>query len=843
MRKIELLAPAGSYESLLAAYAAGADAVYAGGTKFGARAYAENFTEEQFLQAMDYAHLHGKKLYLTVNTLLKSKELETQLYNYLAPLYERGLDGIIIQDMGVLSFLKKAFPLLPIHGSTQMTVTGIDSALFLKEQGIERIVPARELSTKELKHMKKICGLELEVFIHGALCYCYSGQCFFSSLVGGRSGNRGRCAQPCRLPYTINDRTCHILSPKDLCGLAHIPELYAAGVDSFKIEGRMKSAAYTAGVVSVYRKYLDLFYVNPKSYKVSDADIEMLMDIYNRGQMTDGYFHKHNSGKMISPDRPNHFGLLVGSTKKIADKPLSVKLHKNLTKGDVLELRDKGQQVLYEIVVARDYKQKENYPIHLNHPKQTYKGSESKKQEKQKFLKHYLPSMADGTTLFLYRMKNKALIAKLEMLAKSPLTKGITGSVFLTPRKKACFLLSDETITTSVEGAVVQQAQNQPLSKEQIIAQLSKTGGTGFVMKELQCHVDGNVFLSKQELNALRRAGLAAFEQALLNSYRRTLDDSLKNEIFVQNKPKAKSPSIRCNEKNASGTTCFQQYTLTASVETKEQLNALLPIKEISRIDIDSCLYPLNDKTDEGEFREAYTAVSKSGKLVYHKLPAIFRERTRVHYEKWFPVLMELADGFVVRNLDSYAYIIEKCKAFSVETPIICDFSLHAFQSLAADFWKKENCRLTAPIELNSQELKINNGCYDELVVYGRYPMMISANCVNRTCKYLAEGWEGCNHGEDMLYLADRYQKIFPVKQFCNDCYNIIYNSLPLSLCENKKEIDNLHISNLRLMFTTENHSQVLRVVETFFDVFQREIERCLPSDTFTRGHFKRGVE
>ncbi len=301
----EILAPAGSKESLAAAVNAGADAVYVGGNSFGARAYAENFTEEELLSAIDYVHLHGRKIYLTVNTLLKEGEMPL-LYDYLAPFYERGLDAVIVQDVGVMDFVRDVFTELPIHVSTQATVTGAWGAEFFKERGASRIIPARELSLEEIRKIKDASGLEIECFVHGALCYGYSGQCLLSSLIGGRSGNRGQCAQPCRLPYSAAGGKCRdIMSLKDLCAIDLIPDLLDAGVDSFKIEGRMKQPDYVYTAVSLYRKYLDLCReAGKENYRVLKTDREALQGIYRRRGYTDGYFKRHNGREMISFQRP-----------------------------------------------------------------------------------------------------------------------------------------------------------------------------------------------------------------------------------------------------------------------------------------------------------------------------------------------------------------------------------------------------------------------------------------------------------------------------------------------------------------------------------------------------------
>ena len=338
-RKVEILAPAGSYESLRAAVSAGADAVYIGGARFGARAYAKNLSEEELLDAIDYVHIHGCKIYLTVNTLLKEQEI-SQLYDYLLPYYRRGLDGVIVQDVGVVSYLKEYFLDLAIHASTQMTITNAKGAFVLKEQGIARVVPSRELSLEEIRKMKEETGLEVECFVHGALCYCYSGQCLLSSMIGGRSGNRGQCAQPCRLPYSVEgDRPADLMSLKDLCTIDLLPELIEAGIDSFKIEGRMKQPDYVYTVVSIYRKYADLcLQVGKSKYKVDRRDRDRLLSAYQRRGYTDGYYKRHNGKSMISFQRP------CGSEEEIIcpDFKLQEKINGNL----ILSLGERAKLML-----------------------------------------------------------------------------------------------------------------------------------------------------------------------------------------------------------------------------------------------------------------------------------------------------------------------------------------------------------------------------------------------------------------------------------------------------------------------------------------------------------------
>jgi len=335
---VELLAPAGSEEAFYGAVHGGADAVYLAGDRFGARAYAENFTTETLLKCIRYGHLMGRKLYMAVNTLLKECEL-SDLYTYLRPFYEAGMDAVIVQDLGVFRFIRENFPGWKLHASTQMTLCSGYGASLLKEMGACRVVPARELGLRELILMKQQANVELETFIHGAMCYCYSGQCLFSSIVGGRSGNRGRCAQPCRLKYSVTAgkkiEGCYPLSLKDLCTIEHIPQLIEAGIDSFKIEGRMKKPEYAAGVTGIYRRYIDKYYElrekkgaeeAAEAYRVETDDQKFLRVLYIRSQVQDGYYFRHNGSEMITMDSPSYSGSDERVLSEIREKYIKTSL-------------------------------------------------------------------------------------------------------------------------------------------------------------------------------------------------------------------------------------------------------------------------------------------------------------------------------------------------------------------------------------------------------------------------------------------------------------------------------------------------------------------------------------
>ena len=404
-REIEVLAPAGSMECLRAAVLNGADAVYLGGEMFGARAYAGNFNQEELCEAIDYAHMFGKKIFLTINTLMKEKEKD-QLIDFLIPYYEQGLDAAIIQDPGVIRMVREYFPDLEIHASTQMTVTGVYGARMVKKMGAKRVVPARELSLEEIKEIKDDTGLDMECFVHGALCYCYSGQCFMSSMLGGRSGNRGRCAGTCRLPFYkkgSGKKQKYLLSLKDLCTIEQLPEILDHGVDSLKIEGRMKGARYVGEVTRLYRKYVDL-YLSGEPYRVEPEDKKILLELFNRGGFTDGYYRRYHGSQMMSMERPDHQGILAGKIQSIRKGTLSFDAKEAIHKGDVLQIRI-GENETVELTSPSDWKKGSR--VTLNGQK----------------MKRLSPGMK------IMRTKNEQLVRRLDQKAQEKKKEKIKGKV------------------------------------------------------------------------------------------------------------------------------------------------------------------------------------------------------------------------------------------------------------------------------------------------------------------------------------------------------------------------------------------------------------------------------
>lgn len=729
--KAKLLAPAGSFEAMKAAFAAGADECYIGGTKFGARAYADNLDTKQLLQAIDYAHLHGRKLYLTVNTLLKEDELEEQLYPYIKPFYEQGLDAVIVQDLGVLKLIKSAFPELPIHASTQMTVTGAAAAQMLEELGVTRIVTPRELSLLEIAEIRAKTGLEIESFVHGALCYCYSGQCLFSSLLGGRSGNRGRCAQPCRLPYqlyvdNIRQNTGagrYLLSPKDMCTIAILPEILNAGVTALKIEGRMKKPEYTAGVVRIYRKYLDLLAAGKDSYQVDPADQKELQELFNRDGFNQSYFQVRNGREMMAF-----------------------------------------------------------------------------KNEKQ-----------DSAGKDRSRPRNEALFAALSSQYIEPrVTIPISGRISLLKGNPVEFeVTAADQIVTAVKG-LVETAANQPLSEARVRQQLTKTGNTPFNFARLSITIDDDIFVPMTVLNELRREALKQLEEQLTAGYRR---------VAGERRP-LKQIAGQCEKPG-----------FTVLADTLQQLRAAAEAKSLEAVYCNCTIFDKNNFV--ADLLPWLQRFSQTGVKLFLSLPYVVRAADLDQLLELFPALLKQGlAGFLVHSLEGYALLRQK----QLERFVVVDYQIYTMNERSRMFWQQQGILYdTITPELNERELRCRSNYQSEMIIYGYSLMMISAQC-------LPKNTGGCQKRCGSLWLQDRYQKKFYVKCECDFCYNVIYNSVPLGLLKEYRQVKKLGCKSLRLSFTSENYRQTQKIIQMFQAVYLYE-QDIDDYETFTKGHFKRGVE
>lgn len=770
-KHVELLAPAGNYEAFLGAVNAGADAVYLGGQQFGARAYADNFNTEEIVRALRVAHFYGKKIYLTVNTLMKEREMAT-LCGYLQPFYEAGLDGVIVQDFGVFGYIRDRFPGLPLHVSTQMAVTGAGGAALLKERGACRIVPARELSLEEVRKIRKEADVEVECFIHGAMCYSYSGQCLFSSILGGRSGNRGRCAQPCRLPYGIYDGEKRLsgsgypLSLKDMCTLEYLPALLEAGIDSFKIEGRMKRPEYAAGVTAVYRKYIDRYYrEGAAACRVEPEDMDRLRRLYIRSEIQTGYYERRNGKEMITLEKPGYEGCDENLLAKIREKyirepeKMSVRMEAQVRVGEPLRMRIK----------------------------------------------------AEGH--------------------------------------------SPDTARPAVEvtGDEVQPAKNAPLSGEEVRKRLCKTGDSLLSVADCEIFMEGAGFVPVRALNGLRRSAVEIFEAAVAESRgysaRQTPESesdmsntfirpsqSMENGTFIQPKP-PKGSEARGTGKKA----------VDVTVGTCDQLRAVLKWGGCRRIYVDSCLF-FASYEEIVRLAEESARRSDAGAMpvFYLALPYILRERDEAYLRRLDDLLGQAGGfvrGFLVRSLEGLGWVRKVCRERKVSREqnggwmpyeIVPDAGLYCFNEEALGFFEDFSAEITLPYELNAGEAAHlvraarKQGMGTSLIAYSRIPMMVTANCLQKTAGLCGDG----AGRKRQLVLKDRRGGAFPVEINCDHCYNIIYNCVPYSLHGAKKERERIGADALRYDFTTEDGTQCVKILEGDF-----------PFTEYTTGHCKRGVE
>lgn len=818
MRKIELLAPAGSIESMKAAINAGCDAVYIGGLKFGARAYANNLTEEMLLHAIDYAHVRGKQLYLTVNTLLKQEELEDSLYEYIRKYYEHGLDAVIVQDVGVMRFIHRNFPGLPIHASTQMTLTMAEGAEVLKDYGVTRMVTSRELDIKEIKRIRESTTLEIESFVHGALCYCYSGQCFMSSMIGGRSGNRGRCAQPCRMEYRVSEQgkrvsspeESYVLSPKDMCTLSNVADLIESGIDSFKIEGRMKRYEYSAGVVEAYRREIDRYQelgstkyreFHKNNPKVLKEEMLRLQDLYNRGGFSKGYYNSHNGKEMMSMHRPNHSGVFVGTVKAKKGIQAEILLIEDVNAQDILEFRNLGEKT-YDFTVKSGIEKGNRLTTNVKPGSKIEIGDE------------------------VYRTKNEALLSELsgkyydvdqKVLAYGSFYAKVGEPMSLTvwtDIKRDSITNKTETITITEYGDTVMEAKNQPMSEENIKEKLRKTKDTPFEFDNLTIYLEGNVFLPVSKLNELRRTALLQLEEAM--------KDAFKREVPQLSSNLNKSKNLGIENKNAFG--------IIVTIRNKNQLSPVLDCPEIQTVYLDVA------ELSREELPSLVIRCKEKGKKIYFLLPHIMRATTYDEYlknkELW---MVDTIDGYVIKNFEELYLLKTELKTTK---EIRLDYNLYVLNHEAEQFYQELGISdFTASIELNQTEL-MKLGCKNfDLLVYGYLPLMVSAQCVRKNTTECKPG----NLNQPAI-LEDRMNMKFRVKTNCNYCYNTIYNSKCLSLLSNYSEVLALKPKNLRLDFTFEDENEVGEVLKQFVRVYCYGEAGSLPGDEYSKGHFKRGI-
>ncbi len=791
MKEIELLAPAGDMNSLYAAVQTGADAVYIGGSHFSARANAANFDDDSIINAIDYCHKYGVKIYITLNILIKEKELEEAL-QYVKFLYTSGADALIIQDTGMAFLIRKNFPDFELHASTQMTVHNGDGAGFLVSKGFKRIVLSRELSLKEIEHISKKPGIETEIFIHGALCICYSGQCLMSSLIGGRSGNRGRCAQPCRLPYTIinkdnsEEKSGYLLSPKDICTLEDIGNIIRTGVSSLKIEGRMKRPEYVAGVVDIYRRAIDSFKELKKESGDSEKDYNTLIKLFNREGFSKAYLYKNTGSSMMAYSFPKNTGTVLGNVNK--DK--FIELVDNLVLRDGLRIGkgDKG------FIVEKIYK--------------------NNKEAGEAFIGDKVKLKPDNYNPgdIIYKTLDYKLNNELEVYYKNIYNKKILLPLEVEfkvgDRLKLATCFEDKSFT--FEGELVQQAVNRPADKEKVIENLRKQGDTPFYFGDVKVVTFESGFLSLAAINAARRNLITEVEEYLTSKNKgrhasEIIWDSLKDNDFYGS----------------------SEGNIMILVNTPDQFRAA---KDSEAEDIIVNIFSRG--------KDALKSDHISGEKVYIFVPEIVREEYGVICSTIENIINSGGNnikGIVTSNMG----IIYK---YSGIIPVIGDYKLNIYNSYSGEFFRESLRELCVSVELNRKEIQdiCKNSSFNfQALVYGKIELMVSEYCPigsviggkseNSACD------RQCEKGNCVL--RDRKNEEFLIKsdRFCR---SHIFNFVPLNLINEMKELKNTGISSFRADFIDESYDETVKVIKALKD-------KKWPENLadFTRGHYRRGVE
>ena len=747
---MELLSPAGDHESAIGALNAGADAVYVGAQKFSARAFADNPSNEDICAALDYAHIFGKKIYLALNTLIKDSEIADAL-EVIRPLYEYGLDGIIVQDLGLIKVIPKFFPKLALHGSTQMAVSSMYGARRLKDMGIERVVLSRELSIDEIKAIVddgKEYGYEVECFVHGAMCYSYSGCCLFSSIAGGRSGNRGRCAGPCRKPYEVfksypeatkgkKGNDFYPLSMRDMCTVEYIDELYSAGIDSLKIEGRMKSPEYAAGVSKIYKSALTKCIDNTITAKDKKIYEKELRSIYIRANAGTGYLHEQNGRDMLTLDNPAYN-----------------------SSGDVSE-------------------------------------SDIKKEIRERYIK-----------------ANMKMNVNLDMtlLCGTPLS--LTASAG-----------GEKVVLT---GSDCEYAENEPISDENLIKQLSKTGQTLFKADKINISNDNISFVSIAAINGIRRQALAELHDKLALKYHR------ENVADVTEKVTELMKVTEGIKDNARDSGDLFEYRIS----TAEQLRAYLDVMPGGDISSDVFSEIFEDKL--------FDWFMESGKKITLVLPEIIREKNRNIVKNRLKVLIDKC-GNAVKGIEALGFDgLYLADDYKDKYDISVSGSVYVFNMFSEKLLDEDGYVYTASYEKNKKELTRPGYCRRKISLYGYIPLMYTANCILKTCFKCS----GNKAPDEIIYLKDESGRIFPVSTVHRLCHNIIYNNVPMSLINKADEFYGKY-ERFSVNFTIEDYSVTLRLIKFLSDISLDEKEginslhmvKLFDENGFTTGHYKRGVE
>ena len=817
MKKIELLAPVGDFECLKAAVQNGADSVYFGASNFNARASATNFDLTNLKEAISYAKLRGVNTHLTLNTLIKDTEFEDAVL-LAKKAYEFGIDAIIVQDLGLARFLIKNFPDLPIHASTQMTIHNLEGALEAQNLGFRRVVLSRELSLEEIQYICANANIEIETFIHGALCISYSGQCLFSSMIGGRSGNRGKCAGPCRLPYellgidesketdTVKNNVSivskgYLLSTKDLCGLEFLPKLIDAGVMCFKIEGRMKTPEYVATVTRIYRKYIDLA-LSDKPYIIDKKDIEDLMQVFNRGGFSNGHLDSKANTSLVFPEKSNNMGIYIGNIANL--KPNKGHVFINLTDdvsiGDTIEFEKESTKYTVSELMIKSKNITTGFKKQLVEVGRM-KGNLHIGDKVYKTNSKELSTFAYSS----YQEEHKKihLTACITLKKNSPVLLNVSTLSNINP------LFDDISVSLSSDMLPV-EAKSQPLDKDRVISQLNKTKDTIFTFKDIDVILDDNLFLpSIKVLNELRRNAL---DEILLIATNR----------FLRNSPVSLNSSETINNKNIdrNNVSCNNANDIVTNLNSQKEISILLNILDENKNyndlkNVDNVYIPLKyfgNKKYENIIKNicenfnVYIYLPTIIKLNYTNLLHNIIDNTIENFKVF---------GFVVSNISNGDFIHQIKNKYNNKFKFIGNYTLNIYNNRSIQEWKELGIdKLTISPELDKSiinDILNNSSVEQELIVYGRTPLMSMNYCLlGKTNKCYPTCGTQCKNNTK-YYLKDRLGFLFPILPDSIQTVSTLYNSKITSICA--KDFDNA--SSYRIDLLDESIENINNIVNT----------------------------
>ncbi len=814
MKKIEILSPAGSFEAFVAAVQSGADAIYIGGEQFGARAFANNFDRDEIMEAVRYAHIRGVKVYVTVNTLVKEKEAK-EFLEYVDFLYGEDVDALILQDIGMAGAVKKRYPDFEIHASTQMSAHSIEDVKFLENMGFTRVVLSRELSIEEIEYISKNSKAEIEVFVHGALCVCYSGQCLMSSMIGGRSGNRGRCAQPCRKEYdllntksgeTIRTDGRYVLSPMDTCTIDEIGKIIDSGSFSLKIEGRMKKPEYVATVTGIYKKAAQSYIESGKSC-VSQDDIDELHAIFSRG-FTKGYMFGEENGGIISTNNQSKKGIRIGTVEYLdkGRKRLGIKLEKRISKGDGLTV---GGIVGRVLIKGR--------PSNYADAGQTVELD-------------YIGTATEGEVI--YRNLDAELIKKAQQTYKNGaenrpalINMDFRAQIGKYPKLS---IRDDRGNEVSIEGGMLtEKALKVALSSDKVMQQLQKLGGTPYELESANVDIEEGLSMPVKLINEMRRDAIEMLDEmrTLMNEGRDYIEEDLAAFEFNSQigKELPEYPQIR-----------VRAYGI-------DQLKKIMELEDADLID---AVY----FECERDVEEAARICAEKGVKFISSLPRIMR--------KGEYTLIDRLHGMGVN--DFYVSTHGQMDAVkSIGARFCCDHGLNIFNSYSANSLIAQGAgAVCISPELNISDIK--NVCDKttglvEAFVYGRVPLMISEYCLVGTLAGECAGGkrEGKCINNGSYAIRDKMEEVFPVGK-ASGCRSVIYNSKTLCMLDRLRDVYKAGIGIFKIDLALESPDESKEIVRAHIqavedgfemddntnDMYQKLKERGI-----TNGHFYRGVE